>query len=402
VSCSRLITIPISMIDRLLRCVIASAVAAVLVLAAPFHTASGQTESAPDSARVTGFVFDADTGDPMMGVHVFYAGTTIGDASDFDGSFSLPMPPTQQTSLIASMIGFKLIEEDLDLRIYDGKLFRFELESITLDLEGVSVIGDSDHAWRINLRRFENIIFGDTRLGDDCEILNPEVLDFSFQMIQDNLIATSSEPVIIENAALGYQIELHGFELTGRELNFTWKGQPVFIEMENGDRGKWQENRLRAYEGSQRHFIAALHAGRLKEEGFGAYHVAEVGFSSMANPVGELRGDKFDPEEHAMILNGNQNYTTRQLEFFGTVLVIYNKEAEPDNYIEYAKRLSSTNASAILQQSSWIELPFASVTTDPKGNVLNDSVADPVRVFGFWAWERVGEWLPSDYTPTSD
>jgi CarboxypepD_reg-like domain len=377
---------------------------AILVLMAGSVEQIAAQSATPDTSRVRGIVIDSDTGDPLMGVHVFYAGTTIGDASDFDGSFSLPVPPQQQISLVASMIGFELIEEDLDMRIYSGKRFRFELESITFDLEGVSVMGDSDHEWRSNLRRFKSILFGDTDFGRDSEIQNPLVLDLSFQMIQDKLTATSSEPLIIQNRALGYTVTLHGFELSGRELNFTWNGQPVFAELDGtpDEEKKWEKNREIAFRGSLRHFISALHAGRLKEEGFGAYHVASIGFSSTASPIAELRGDDYDREKFFPILAGTSDDPTRPLEFFGTLLVIYNKEAVPDNYIQYARRTRGTNASAILQQSSWLELPFSSVTTDAQGNVLNDSVADPVRVYGYWAWERVGEWLPSDYVLSSD
>ncbi len=376
----------------------------LLFLIFPVRYSAAQSAVRSDTTRVRGIVVDAETGDPIMGVHIFYAGTTIGDASDADGSFSLPLPPTQQISLVASMIGFKLIEEDLDLRIYRGAPYLFKLKSITFDLEGIAVLGDSDHAWRTNLRRFKDIIFGDTEFGDKCEIENPENLDFTFQLIQDNLFATSSGPVIVNNDALGYTIELHGFELTGREQNFTWKGQPVFVEMEGTDKQRrvWSKNRQRAYNGSQKHFITSLYAGTLKKEGFGAYHVAEVGFSSTANPIAELRGDDYDREKFTPVMSGNVTDPTRQMEFIGTLLVIYNKEDEPDDYIEYANRLRSTNARAILNQSSWMELPFTSVTTDKNGNVLNDSVSDPVKVFGYWAWERVGEWLPSDYSPILD
>jgi len=358
--------------------------------------------NAQDSLRVTGRVVDSETDNPLPGVHVFYTGTTIGDVTDENGHFGLRLPPLQQVGMVISMLGFEIQQINIDLRILDFEPLLIELRPITLDLGAVSVVGDSDHTWRRNLKRFESIIFGDTDIGRNCEIVNPTVIDLDYWTIQDLLDASANEPVIVENRDLGYQIEIHGMKLRGRERNFTWSGEPVFKQMETGDEGlkkKWRKNRLATFRGSLRHFIAALHRGNLKSEGFGAYHVADIGFSSTANPVAELRGEDYDREKYFPVLTGTPENDTRQLEFFGPLLVMYNKEHEPENYIDYAQRYQGTRARALLPQSSWIELPFATLTTDSAGNVFGDSVDRPVRIYGFWAWERLGEWLPSDYIP---
>jgi hypothetical protein len=353
--------------------------------------------------RITGRVTDKETNEPLLGVHVFYAGTTIGDISDEEGRFDLLPPPVQQMDLVFSMIGYEMNKVGIDLRGYVYEPLEVAIKPSTFALSGVSVIGDLDHEWRSNLRRFEDIIFGDTEFGDHCTMVNPEVLDLSYQSIQDDLTAIAREPLVILNPDLGYQIEIHQYELHGRERLFTWKGQPVFRELEaenERQRESWKKNRMKAFHGSMRHFLIALNRNALKEEGFGAYHVSAIGFKSLANPIAELRGDDYDREEYHPILTGNPDDETRLLELFGTLLVIYNKEPEPFNYVRYSTELRDTAARAVLQQSSWIQIPFGSITVDPRGNIIQDSVTYPVKYYGYWGWERVGEWLPADFEPT--
>jgi hypothetical protein len=58
------------------------------------------------STRVRGKVLDAETGEPIPFVSVYFEGTTIGISSDLDGSFSLETRSPEATTLTASLIGY--------------------------------------------------------------------------------------------------------------------------------------------------------------------------------------------------------------------------------------------------------------------------------------------------------
>ena len=58
------------------------------------------------TTRVRGKVLDAQTGEPLPFVSVYFEGTTIGISSDLDGTFSLETRSPDATILTASLIGY--------------------------------------------------------------------------------------------------------------------------------------------------------------------------------------------------------------------------------------------------------------------------------------------------------
>ncbi|PZX53150.1 DUF4139 domain-containing protein [Algoriphagus chordae] len=63
------------------------------------------TPKAQSFTTVSGRVLDAGTGEALPGTSILVKGTTIGTATDFEGKYSLTLPPNS-SSLIASFIGY--------------------------------------------------------------------------------------------------------------------------------------------------------------------------------------------------------------------------------------------------------------------------------------------------------
>lgn len=73
-----------------------------LLLLAVFGDLSAQT-----SGKISGTVTDAATGEILLGVNVFISGTTIGAATDLEGTYFILNIPPGEYDLTASMVGYQ-------------------------------------------------------------------------------------------------------------------------------------------------------------------------------------------------------------------------------------------------------------------------------------------------------
>ena len=69
---------------------------------------------------VTGVVIDSSTGEPVIGASVLVKGTTVGNATNLDGRFTINNVPESAKHLIVSYIGMKQIEVAIkaNMKIY--------------------------------------------------------------------------------------------------------------------------------------------------------------------------------------------------------------------------------------------------------------------------------------------
>ncbi len=378
------------------------------LLAVLLFFAAGPVRLHAQPARVFGTVIDAETGQPLPGVNVFVAGTTLGAATDQDGHFDMRRPAQHEFEVVASMLGYKVEAKTLrptDLP-QEGLLVR--LLSITFELDAVEVVAERPRAWKRNLERFTALLFSTTSNGKKCELLNPEVLDFSFDKATEILEATAGAPLQIDNPSLGYRITIHDPSLVGREGQLRWGGKLQFEELDAPNeraRKKWARNRQRVYEGSARHFLASLVAGTVVEEGFSAYYVYKPGAVSKRNPIREM-GLDFQPREMPALLEDGYTEDTRTLRFFGFLYVLYIYEGESEEYVDYQNKYRlrpdrgrpAGPPMARPAQSSWLTLLTDFTLIDRKGNEYGGYA---LKRYGYWGWERLGEKLPYDYQPGS-
>src|SRR5205085_12363594 len=106
-----------------------------------------------------------------------------------------------------------------------------------------------------------------------CMVKNKEVLKFYFLKQRNCLKVISTDPLEIQNEALGYTIRynIDSFVYDYNRGETIVTGNPFFEEMTATDsleRKKWSSNREKAYKGSLLHFMRSLYNQQLKAEGF--------------------------------------------------------------------------------------------------------------------------------------
>ncbi len=352
-----------------------------------------------DSITLHGRVLESGSNEPLIGVHVFVSGTTIGSATDRNGRFEFRYhDPMIEYDLVASMIGYLVEVRSMTSGSKGNVEIQFALKPRVYELREVEILG-SNREWKRNLERFKELLFSTTSNGRECEVINPEVLDFTYDRETGILETRASEPLRVENKALGYRITLHDVQLKGREEDLTWGGEMQFEELIPRNRRqlrRWNSARNDAYRGSTRHFLTALVSDSIDESGFDVFAVARPG--SYTNDI----NDRPVIGLHPLPEEGSLDATTMRHLFFENVLLVgYYREPEPVRYSSYlfskglrdgGARSAGSNSRAY--QASWLVLDTNTAQIDDRGVEYGEF---SMRRFGYWAWERLGEMLPADF-----
>lgn len=96
------------------------------------------TAASASATTLTGTITDAATGDPLIGATVRIAGTSIGDAADIDGVYSIPRVPEGAQTIIVSYIGYRTQEIERVIPA-DGTL-RLDIALEVDSIEGEEVV----------------------------------------------------------------------------------------------------------------------------------------------------------------------------------------------------------------------------------------------------------------------
>ncbi|HDL19326.1 MAG TPA: GWxTD domain-containing protein [Bacteroidetes bacterium] len=329
-------------------------------------------------ATLSGRITDAIGKLPLENVDLFFDNTTIGDVSDKDGRYEIKNIPPGRYTLIVSLIGYKVEKVPLEV-VTSKKLVRnFQLQIKIFQFQPLEVTAEKAKGWKKNLKRFVKLFIGTSQFAGQCEIINPEVLDFS--NVSGSFLAAADTPLEIDNRALGYRIRfiLDGFKVANNELSYY--GQTRFKKKtprDEKERLQWQKNRQTAYMGSMRHFLASVLKGRSKMEGFIVSRLVESQKEKREKAPGMIVKTPITIKKGALPLE-------RVLSFSGRLQVEYTHERAEAGYLDGREQLS------------WIELTGSSVIADTGGNLL---YRNAIKRFGYWAWKRIGDMLPMDFVP---
>ncbi len=90
---------------------------------------------AQSSGKISGKVVDKKTGEPLPGVNIILKGTTIGSATDINGSYVILNVPAGSYNVLAKMVGYQTVIQK-DVKVVSGlttKLdFKISMESVNL------------------------------------------------------------------------------------------------------------------------------------------------------------------------------------------------------------------------------------------------------------------------------
>ncbi|WP_188937622.1 TonB-dependent receptor [Dyadobacter endophyticus] len=219
--------------------------------------------------QIAGTVYD-EAGKALPSVTVYLNNTSLGTSTDKAGNFRINVPARyKKAELVASFVGYKpevkLLQATPDRTA--NVVFKLDLNNT---IREVIIKGKRDKHWRRKWRIFNNGLLGDSPFARQCTILNPESITLGLDEATGRVTATSTEPVLIENLALGYRIRFHmnKFESDGKK---TFLSGYKFFESLLADNPEKQQKQLRnrdiAFKDSFRNFLVALSKNNLEANG---------------------------------------------------------------------------------------------------------------------------------------
>ncbi len=355
----------------------------LLALAMGVQPAASQT-------TLRGTVVDRETGTPLPGAHVFVAQSMVGTTTDAEGRFALRDLRSGAAHLVISMVGYATQKKTLLLAGSGTRTFQIRLAPTVLKAQEVRITAERDDEWYDRLETFSRLFIGASPLAERCSLLNPQALRFEKKW-WGKFTAEATEPLVIENRALGYRVTYHlkEFEKSGDIIR--WDGEPLFeplMPRDSTEARRWIANRRRVYRGSLRHFLTALIRDRLDAEQFSMRWVPRAGVYRSVH-----RADRH-PISRDRLLSPDAD-STWELRFSGRLEVTYRGEPEQEGYVRWARQQRDRAPRSF--QRSHISLNDPPVHVDAYGEVVEPYGA---TVYQYFSYElRLSGLLPREYTP---
>jgi 6-pyruvoyl-tetrahydropterin synthase len=223
------------------------------------------------SQSLHGIILNAKTKAPIPGCSVYLNNTSRGDVSNAKGEFTINRVPSGKYELIASSIGYDTYILSLSSEQVSGPL-TIELGTKSVDLEAVIVEPYEKHGWQKWGKLFLDNFIGTGGHSNECAIKNQNAIRFHYSKKNERLSVTATEPLVIENKALGYSIS---YDLKQFSIDFSTNivvtlGLTFFREVPASEKRmkKFIEQRDHSYLGSVAHFMRSMQENRLTENGF--------------------------------------------------------------------------------------------------------------------------------------
>lgn len=248
---------------------------------------------------LSGYLVEADTGNPVEFATAYVNGTTIGAVSNEKGFFELKKVK-YPLDLVVSHLSYE--SAVIHLEKAPGQPFKIQLKSRAVNLSSIKVV-DNDLRKR-NVQEFITNFVGVDEFGKEAKLTNDEVLlferdyekvkarprdivinlggkDISSTVPRErpiNLKVNARAPLVIDQPKLGYKVrvDLEVFQLNyARRLRQAetayWLGyyffEPYKVEKERLQK-RYEKNREKAYYHSPQHFLQSLYNQELGENGY--------------------------------------------------------------------------------------------------------------------------------------
>ncbi|HEY4322913.1 MAG TPA: carboxypeptidase regulatory-like domain-containing protein [Mucilaginibacter sp.] len=369
--------------------------------------------------KISGRIFNHANTKPISNASVFLSNSSIGDKTIDDGTFTLANVKPGKYELVVSIVGFESYHQTIIVDNTNVVLTDILIFPKTLLLSEVKIKPKTDPDWEKNFNLFKDEFLGTSEIAKNCKILNPELLDLTYDVSTSKLTASSVDFLKIENATLGYRIKylLTNFTmdydnsqkvdygtvgvvynnkekpLTAQKVHY--EGSALFENLKgtSEQQKRWQKRRLEIYKGSEMHFLRSIVSNRIEEEGFRVLQVAI----------------RYDPKRPKKVHQTLQRYPLNKAEIAATTDQpgIYELGCEGDAlHVTYnsdhhfSKNGQLTNLGDASNTDVTIvnfNAPF--VFFDSSGGVINPN---GLSFFGAWGRNRMADLLPVDFEPPSD
>lgn len=320
----------------------------------------------------------------MAGASVFCQNTTIGTTTNKQGEFSLDLK-SGGYDLIISYTGYQRKETRInsgDARLGDIEMLKEEKSLGEVIITSSNEVKDG---WQKYGSFFMDHFIGTTPNAGSFVLRNPEVLKFYFLKKSNKLRVLATEPLMMENHALGYnlQYQLDTFIYNYNNDINSYRGFCLFNEMEGNDsmQALWSKNRREAYFGSKLHFLQSYFDSSVIEEGF------TIDLLDENDPTKFHRVENVYDSTYFGVID-----STGEVEvWYPRIISISYTRERPDP--AYLKKFNLPRD--VLIQISYIDLANAIVI---KENGYFYEQRDWINQ-GYWSWKNLADMLPYDYFP---
>jgi hypothetical protein len=338
---------------------------------------------------VIGKVWDSETKAPLTNASVFAEHTTLGTVTDKEGNFSLFLPEGGY-DLIVTYTGYAAANRRVTVADHSNLVFEMKLQDKVMQEVAVVATGEVKDGWEKYGSFFLEQFIGKTTNSNNCSILNKDVVHFYFSKRKNRLKIMATEPLLIENKALGYQLKysLDSFTHEYNSQVSIYTGYPFFEEMKpqsDGQAQQWKAARERAYKGSTLHFMRSLYQRSLQQEGFEIQFVVNINGKDSALKLKNY----YDAVNFQL---DDSSKTLRILPNQKSLGVIYNPEKPADGYLKENEEEPSAFQFSTLQFQAGQPIHIESNGYYYEQNDLT--------INGYWTWDKVADALPYDFMPS--
>jgi hypothetical protein len=332
---------------------------------------------------LTGQVVDAESKLPLEGASVFAQNTTKGTITNNEGRFQVQLGKGGY-ELIISFTGY--ISQTRNVDATEDKVVNIELKKADNSMSEVIIKSSNEveNGWEVHGSFFVKHFIGGTPFADSTVLLNPQALRFLYFKRNDRLKVLASEPLLINNMALGYQLryELDSFVYFMKTNLNAYRGYCFFTELDGTEEQKaeWAANRKKAYYGSRLHFMRAYYDSTLKEDGFTVDVLTKdkKRFGRLKNP--------YDTTYYYF----DDSTNNAELYFPDKASITYHQRPPEKAYLEQYKLPLDVKT-----QISYIDLADV-IVISPNGFFFDQKSWINQ---GYWSWKNLADQLPYDYEP---
>lgn len=338
-----------------------------------------------------GRVTDSTTKEPIPYAAVYINNTSNATETDEKGNYVLKNVFSHvrggSVEMVVSVLGYTTFRQKITYSRQDTLILPIVLSIAPQTITEVSVTGKRDQRWLRQYKKFEKAFLGTSENVRYTTLLNPWVVDFEGETAEFS--ASAQKVIEVENKSLGYKIyfELQRFALSPTRSSFAGLARFEKIKPKDEEqKKKLEENRQKAYEGSERHFFKALAQKRLKQEGFAVYEVnpdyhEKTSFSHLSPQLGKR------------LFAFNDTAAVKPGRFPASKEVIVRKELEILNTNTVTRIGAYQDAPFPV---SWLQLKGGKAEVTTTGLLFDTNSAEWA---GDIAERRIADMLPLDYEP---
>lgn len=350
---------------------------------------------------ISGKIIDFKTKQGLPAASVFLSNTSVGTNTNSAGEFKLELAGPGRFNLIVALIGYETYATEVSLQENITGL-KIELKHQVAELEEV-VVGNYDkNGWEKWGIFFMEMLIGNTPNALNCKLLNKDAVKFTFSKKENILRAYATEPLRIENNALGFDLtySLTQFEHNYKTRIFFYQGYPLFSERKpknNRQYQKWLANRADTYKGSLMHFMRSVFRNKINEEGF---EIKRIIRQKTPSATIRLNGEPLMEEVDVLInkpLNGDSiafaiDNNTAGLQFKDYLQVVYKNKVMSPLYIRSKRDITLGDP-----VTAKLFMPDASKVVSVLANGSYFFGKD-ILTLDYWAWsEKLSNLLPLEY-----